>query len=393
MSSDRLWAKRNERALLSKLTLPPELECMVLDTFRDLHKSEDLTWLWLGGRHVSKRFRSEIERIFRTVLLPDMILRCSHLLCWDVFTSHDSTYGSEFRDGSLHESSERGYGVVRFVLDRFSDDQTRAFLKWEKSTDERSKSIVFRRLHEKQVVGSSVFSIQVREVVNDTGLPELHIDDQKEEVFFDWKGMLDQLLGEEHVFNTVLSQRLGWRLDPKDTLKLLETHRKLARRSRLQRECRAKYGSHILEHYTRDEGPALKSAQRLRLAASGIERTHGRYDDDDHDVVYTKQDILNELPDDAIIYSGNSDPGPKPGSVPRGIFNDQYYDWRRNRGRGDLPPPSAADLFSPRPLPDLAIGRKRITSPHQIKREKRARENNPQGKSENSQNLLWSTSP
>ena len=124
-----------------------------------------------------------------------------------MFTSHDSTYGSEFRDGSLHESSERGYGVVRFVLDRFSDDQTRAFLKWEKSTDERSKSIVFRRLHEKQVVGSSVFSIQVREVVNDTGLPELHIDDQKEEVFFDWKGMLDQLL--VRIFGTLLNQILS----------------------------------------------------------------------------------------------------------------------------------------------------------------------------------------
>lgn len=59
--------------------------------------------------------------------------------------------------------------------------------------------------------------------------------------------MLDQLLGEEHVFNTILSQRVGWHLDPgKGTPDLLETHRKLARRSRFQRECRVKYRSNIL---------------------------------------------------------------------------------------------------------------------------------------------------
>lgn len=90
-----------------------------------------------------------------------------------------------------------------FVLDRFSDDQTKAFLKCEKYTKDTSKEMVFRRLHEKQVVGSPLFSIQVREVVNDTGLPELHVDEQKEEISFDWKGMLDQLL--VRIFGTLLN--------------------------------------------------------------------------------------------------------------------------------------------------------------------------------------------
>ena len=49
---------------------------MILDTFHELHNPEDLTWLWVGGRHVSKHFRFEIERIFRMVLLPETILRC-----------------------------------------------------------------------------------------------------------------------------------------------------------------------------------------------------------------------------------------------------------------------------------------------------------------------------
>lgn len=138
-------------------------------------------------------------------------------------------------------------GFVRtpsFTLDRFSDNQTRAFLKCRRFDDPIS---LFRRLHEKQLVGAPVFSIQVRDIVNDTGLPDLHIDDEKGEVSFNWTGMLDQLLGEEHVFNTILLQRLGWHLDPgEDTPNLLETHRKLARRSRFQRECRARYRSNIL---------------------------------------------------------------------------------------------------------------------------------------------------
>ena len=47
------------------------------------------------------------------------------------------------------------------------------------------------------------------------------------EISCDWKGMLDQ----EPVFNAILSQRLGWHLDPGEDLpNFLETHRKLARR-------------------------------------------------------------------------------------------------------------------------------------------------------------------
>lgn len=68
-------AERSKRARFSKPRLPTEIESIVLDTFRDLYKSEDLTWLLIEGRHISKHFRCEIERIFRTVLLSQTILR------------------------------------------------------------------------------------------------------------------------------------------------------------------------------------------------------------------------------------------------------------------------------------------------------------------------------
>lgn len=279
-------------------------------------------------------------------------------------------------------STMRGYAdkAPCFTLDRFSDDQTRAYFKCEKY--EAPKAMVFRRLHEKQLVGAPVLSIQVCELVNDTGLPDLKIDDEKKEISFDWKGMLDQLLGEEHVFNTILSQRLGWHLDSEeDVPDLLETHRKLARRSRLQRECRAKYRSNILDHYTHDETPALQNLQELRLVASTFS-SHGDYHNVNNLAVYTKQKILDELPKDAIIYSGNSNPGPKPGSIPRGIFTDRDYCSPGNGWRA-LPPPSAADLFSPRPLPELSRGRQLMNQPQKSKRKigashgKRSREEVP----------------
>ena len=264
-----------------------------------------------------------------------------------------------------------------FTLDRFSDDHSRAFYKC--CEYQAPIGTIFRRIHEKQLVGAPVFSIQVRQVVNDTGLPDLQIDDENQEVSFDWRGMLDQLMGEEHVFDTILSQRLGWRLDPgEDTPNILETHRKLARRSRLQRECRAKYRSNILDHYVHDETLALRNLQNLRLAASNSRNTHDDddsddyYDDDDDDgninsnhLDYTKQEIFEELPKGAIIYNGNSNPGPKPGSIPRGIFSNRDY-----CSPGMLrPPPSMADLFSPRPLPELSWGRRPMQAPRKLERE------------------------
>lgn len=394
-SSKALRAKRSKHARSSKPKLHPELESMILDTFQPFPNPQDLTWLWVGGRHVSKHFRCEIERIFRTIFLPETILRCylgkffipasqvsvqqlgqaetaltfftgNRALCWDVFISGTQAFAG-CRTGN---STSEWYDCqpARFTLDRFSDDHTRAFFKCESGEYNAPNYIVFRRLHEKQLVGAPVFLIQVREVVNDTGLPDLQIDDENKEISFDWRGMLDQLMGEEHVFNTILSQRLGWHLDTgEDTPNILETHRKLARRSRLQRECRAKYRSNILDHYVYDETWNLEILRYLRLKASNSRSTHDEEKENNgsNDLVYTKEKILSELPEGTIIYSGNHDPGPKPGSIPRGIFTEHDYCSPEKH----MPPPSAADLFSPRPLPNLSWGRQPMKPTPKIEQE------------------------
>ncbi len=63
-------------SLISHKVLAPEIWFMVLDCFREYRSPKDLTWLWLGGRHVSQLFRYEIENIFQTIHLPDTVLHC-----------------------------------------------------------------------------------------------------------------------------------------------------------------------------------------------------------------------------------------------------------------------------------------------------------------------------
>ena len=56
---------------------PPEIWLNVVRSLRDLEDSNDLVWLWLGGRHVSRLFRSGIEDIFETLHLPRTTLYCN----------------------------------------------------------------------------------------------------------------------------------------------------------------------------------------------------------------------------------------------------------------------------------------------------------------------------
>lgn len=122
----------------------------------------------------------------------------------------------------------------------------------------------------------------------------------------------------------------------------------------------------IQDHYTQDEADALENNRMLRLAASRSENPHGNKDDKTL-AVYTKQQILDEFPENAIIYSGNKNPGPKPGSIPRGILTDEDYCSNSSRA---MPSPSTVDLFSPRPLPELSWGRVRASSPQMAKRKR-----------------------
>ena len=147
------------------------------------------------------------------------------MACWDIFTSNASQMSS-FANSSCFD-----YGLIRFKKLPIMMDPNIAGFQLD-STNRSLAKDVFRRLREKQLVGAPLVMIQTRRVVNDTGLPVLEIDQAAQTIAIDWKGMFTQLLGEEHVFNTISSQGLGWRLDPRAALaNVHEAHRRIARKS------------------------------------------------------------------------------------------------------------------------------------------------------------------
>ena len=147
-----------------------------------------------------------------------------YMRAWKMFTSH------EYQRLAYGQSVTSKYGPARLMLDRV-DHRSSATFKVTNSGG-AGKDIVLRRFREKALIGAPVVAIQTRGVINDSGLPDLHINDEDKTITFDWKGMFTQLLGEEHVFNEISSQNLGCHLKPKAASRNLhETHRKMASKS------------------------------------------------------------------------------------------------------------------------------------------------------------------
>ena len=146
------------------------------------------------------------------------------MACWDIYTSNASHMNTFNTSGCFD------YGLRRFKYHPFSRNPDRVIFRLATNSMSLAKD-VFRRFREKLLVGAPLAMIQTRRLVNDTGLPGLEIDEVSQIIAFDWKGMFTQLLGEEHVFNTLTSQGLGWRLDPRAALaNIHETHRRIARK-------------------------------------------------------------------------------------------------------------------------------------------------------------------
>ncbi|KAL2054589.1 hypothetical protein ABVK25_004891 [Lepraria finkii] len=55
----------------SRPSLPPELWTTVFEEVGGANKLEDMAWLWMDGRYVSKYFMSLIEKLFRIRYLSE----------------------------------------------------------------------------------------------------------------------------------------------------------------------------------------------------------------------------------------------------------------------------------------------------------------------------------
>ena len=288
-----------------KPRLPPELWLTVLDNFRSLTSPGDLVWLWLAGRHVSQVFMHGIEEIFRAEHLPRIGLCCGET----------------------------------FALDRMSNENSSAIFslssEYTSPDAPRSRSVP-KYLHKVMLAGLPLISIIIRGIVNDTGVPDLMIHSEEGEISFDWRGMFTQLLGEEHVFNMALSRGLGWPLCPRYPVPGDHTkHRRIARRSRLQRESRARFQTNILDRYVRNEAVSLSSLRRKRMGA--LRKEEGRY----HAESVCSDDISTDPREsDSEIDCDESEPE----AIPHGICAEQGWPNRNKR-------PSSVDLFDRQPAP------------------------------------------
>ena len=111
-------------------------------------------------------------------------------------------------------------------------------------------------------------------------------------------------------------------------------------RSRLQRECKARYDTHIFDHYVHSEHDSMSWLYQLRLQM---------YKDQCGEE--TAKIILGPNIYQEENGSWKQTASRSPGSVPR------YYDMDGNDGTYDVPgsKPSTRDLFYKR-IPDLSLG-------------------------------------
>jgi hypothetical protein len=59
----------------SRSSLPPEIWTMIFQEVRGTNCLEEMVWLWIDGRHVSRYFMSLIEEMFMVIFLPKARIR------------------------------------------------------------------------------------------------------------------------------------------------------------------------------------------------------------------------------------------------------------------------------------------------------------------------------
>ena len=253
-----------------------------------------------------------------------------HLQCFDIWLSPSEEPGAE-----THGSSFKSYDPQTFILDRVSKDKSRAILKVAEHCRAGSSN-VFRRIHEKMLVGLPLFFTQMLTVVNDTGIPDLQIHDDAHEISFDWRGMVTQILGEEHVYDTAVAKHLrSLNTEEELSLEALLDHRIAARRSRLKRECRARFRTHIFAHYTHDESRSIESMHLERHHVQHVWAPGSKMDQPPygHKILRAQKRQVSQAP-------------PVPGVIPRSVRSGSDRDYSMMK-------PSKVNLFDGQPVHEI----------------------------------------
>lgn len=110
---------------------------------------------------------------------------------WD--RENRAAFQSRFPDATT--PSDHGFHLLGFSDD--VDHSKAIFSIDEPPINSTRRDLIFRRLHERTLLGDPPLVIEVYHATNDTPLPNLRIDQHLRTLSFCWRGMFTQLLGEE----------------------------------------------------------------------------------------------------------------------------------------------------------------------------------------------------
>jgi hypothetical protein len=196
--------------------LPADVWRIVFSVFKEDH---DLAHLWTGCRNVSKLFIDEVEHVFKTKHLPKTSIAfdlgttgsfdCLNILANRILGSIYciSDDAEEDEDNIFSSKNHVDLRGILFDLDRFAHNERIAIYKLREGCVAKDLVCkVFERLPfaiptpSTPNISRRQHLINIRRAVNDTDVPSLAFDKEKEELSFDWRGMYTHFYAEEKMF-------------------------------------------------------------------------------------------------------------------------------------------------------------------------------------------------
>lgn len=169
--------------------------------FRDITEWLDLVHMWTECRQVSRMFRNQVEHVFQIVHIPKTKVLVN------------------LGDYHLDDGWPMNYSLknINFCFDQLASDETRAIykLKLHERSQTKSSEIV-RRLSPGGTTAATPFvervKIKIQGQINDTQLPSFTFDNQRLEIYIDWRGAFANFFAEEKLYNVLYDKMTALRV-------------------------------------------------------------------------------------------------------------------------------------------------------------------------------------
>ncbi|KAI9714162.1 MAG: hypothetical protein M1812_006490 [Candelaria pacifica] len=303
-------------------SLPVEVWARILQSM-PYNTKDQLLYLWISCRPVSKFFKEEVEFIFRDRHLPKTFIQFQTDSEYP-FAGHD--YGHEGEpqcEWALSHISQADRSIAIFIVNE------KSFIHQHSAVARRIMPQIIdeqewpERLFEPQHI------VQIRHEANDIGIPGLSVDYEKMEMSFSWRELYSNFFAEEKLAKILIAEKQA-ELDTHvshlkgknmDMQKLMmatmnkwmgawEASKLEARRVRVRRQFKEIHGLEYDEG--RDEGllPTKRGQKNLmrRTQYVGLDEFSDEEDDeDDEDDEPNPDAVLGDDDDDEDDVSDEDD--------------------------------------------------------------------------------------